>query len=172
VTSISSSASSRTSGQISLGGHSPGRNTPPPISESPPRAQACVYPYAARPAPFSRRYSAASGSLLVDLGPRHPIPQARVTDTKIFRQLSDGFGPLTGQLNSAATELSRMRWRHEASFLMAEAISGRVSVLGGKLSWGGLQRLLWFLGVVGCGEVGASAPGMTFSLGWSPHYVR
>jgi len=52
-------------------------------------------------------------AVLVDLGLGHPVPQARLGDTQILRQLGDGFGPFTGQLDSTTTELRRVGNRHD-----------------------------------------------------------
>jgi len=53
---------------------------------------------------------------VIDVGLGHPVPQTRLRDPEILRDLADRLLPDLCELNRSLTELRRMRCRHQDSF--------------------------------------------------------
>src|SRR3954449_2439643 len=54
----------------------------------------------------------SSAAVIVDVGLGHPVPQTRLGDAQLLRQLRDGLGLLAGKLDGTTTELGRVGSRH------------------------------------------------------------
>jgi len=106
----------------------------------------------------------ATGSLNRLFGPPHAavVPQARLADPQVLRQLGEQLGPLTGQLHGTTSELFRVRRRHgHDPSRWPAATSGGVSVLRGEA-----QCVRGDVGERGVGQLASLGRGLSGSGGW------
>src|SRR3954449_7260750 len=83
-----------------------------------------------------RRGQPIRSAVVVGVGLGHPVAQARLADTKIFRQGGDRFVPGPGQLNRALAELDRVWGRHRRHpSWTPPATSPQVSGERGEAHW-------------------------------------
>ena len=78
-------------------------------------------------------------AVLIGVGLGHPIPQARSRYLQLFRQLSDRFGLLTGELDGSPAELGGV-WRRHGDILPG----GRSHLRAGVRQTGGSSELYLF----------------------------